>query len=584
MTASPFPARLAALRRALRLAPGQAFILPRAAAHHGETLTPQDERLAWLTGFDGSAGTALITARAAALAVDGRYTQQARQQAPAFEGIGATLSDQKVWLSKARVTSVLIDPWLHTKTWFEGATMHLPAVRLLARNPIDALWQDRPLTPTNPVRHHPLKYTGQNAQDKLSGIQTAIHKAGFDVFVFTSLESIAWLFNIRGNDTRYTPLVLATAAVPIRGKPRLYLHPASVTHSLRGFAKVCAVDDLGDDLKRWRGQGKTIAFDPEVTSLAQVRQAGRAARSMADPCLIPRAQKNRTELAGARAAGVLDGVAVTRLLAWLARLKTPPTEMAVSDKLESLRALCPDYRGPSFPSISATGPHSALPHYRARRAHDHHLKPRHLYLLDCGGQYPQGTTDATRTIAVGKAAITRSHRRWFTAVLKGHISLARAVVPAHANALALDTLARQHLWQAGGDYQHGTGHGVGSFLSVHESPPRINTRPGAPVKPGMIFSNEPGYYRPGAFGIRIENLYAVKPATRAGWVAFETLTFIPIDTRLVDRAALSIQEIRWIDAYHKKVRTVIRPRLTGPTRVQDRTWLEAATRPLDRLP
>ena len=574
-----------------------AFLVPRADEHQGEYVPTCAERLAWLTGFTGSAGMAAVTKADGALFVDGRYVVQAPRQVDTdlFEVLlipGAKLED---WLGDKLKAGALVgfDPKLHTQAMVEDLGKQLTAkgikLKALSRNLLDAAWgKARPAPPQNPIVPHPLKYAGKSAEAKIADLQASLKKDEADAVVLTLPDSIAWLFNIRGSDVAHNPVPLAFAIVPTTGKPELFVDAAKVGPETRAhlapIARISPPAELGRRLAALKKQAKRIRLDPATAGAWFFRKlSGGKARIVrgADPCLLPKARKNSAEIKGSRAAHKRDGAAVTRYLAWLDREAAGGKldEITASRKLEDLRAETQALKEISFDTISGSGPNGAIVHYRVTTATNRKLKAGELFLLDSGAQYIDGTTDITRTIAIGKP--TREMQERFTLVLKGHIALATARFPKGTRGIDLEPFARRALWEAGLDYDHGTGHGVGSYLSVHEGPQSISKRGMVALEPGMICSNEPGYYKEGAYGIRIENLILVtEPEKPAGGdrevMAFETLTLVPIDRRLVMPSLLTPAERDWLNAYHARVAEVIGPELSPA----DRAWLTAATAPV----
>ena len=577
--------------------------MPRADEHQSEYVPPSAERLRWLTGFTGSAGMAVVGRRGAALLVDGRYTVQARQQVDtrAFEILPSPETTAADWLKQhlAKGARVGYDPWLHTVSQVAHYSEMLDAkgikLQALARNPIDRLWgRARPRPPDGRVDVHPLKLAGKRAEDKIVGVQKQLKADAQDAVILTLTDSVAWLFNIRGSDVAHNPVVLAFAIVPQTGKPELFLDTlrgsgrdtgrldAEARAHLAGIAKMLPVSALGERVKALKDGGKCVRLDFESAAQWFRRALGKDAVSRGrDPCIAPKAIKNAAEIKGARAAHQRDGVAVVRFLAWLDReaVKGALDEIGAVKKLEECRRASTMLREISFDTISGAGPNGAIVHYRVTEATNRRLKSGDLFLINSGGQYLDGTTDITRTVAIG--APSAEMRQRFTAVLKGHIAIAIARFPKDTRGIDLDPLARNPLWQLGLDYDHGTGHGVGSYLSVHEGPQSISRRGMTVLEPGMILSNEPGYYKEGAYGIRIENLVLVcepeKPDKgERAMMSFETLTLAPIDRCLVAAEMLTEAERGWLDAYHARVRREIAPELEGETRA----WLLAATEPL----
>ena len=587
-------ARVAALRALLARDGLQGFVVPRADEHQGEYVPPPAERLAWLTGFTGSAGLAIVLAQKAAIFVDGRYTLQVGDQIdPAvFEVRHITDQPASAWLrdSLSGGGRLGYDPWLHTA---DGAARLRAACEAVgaelapvAENPIDRLWEDRPPRPDAPFERHPPELAGETSADKRAALAKTLAERGVEAAVLTLPDSIAWLLNIRGRDVPRTPFPLSFAILRDDGGVNLFAPAgkvdAALADHLGGDVAVEPPDAFEAALAGFAG--RKVLADPATAADRIFRvldEAGAHIERAADPCQLPKACKNAVELEGARNAHRRDGAALTRFLAWLARESPGGTldELSAADRLEGFRRESNLLRDLSFDTISGAGPNGAIVHYRVTPESNRKLEPGALYLVDSGGQYADGTTDVTRTVAVG--APTADMRRHFTLVLKGHIALATARFPAGTTGSQIDALARMALWADGLDYDHGTGHGVGSYLSVHEGPQRISKLPnGIALQPGMIVSNEPGYYRTGAYGIRIENLVAVREAEIAGaerpMLAFETLTLAPIDRALIDRALLTADEAAWVDGYHARVRETIGPLVDPDTAA----WLDGATRPL----
>jgi len=583
------PARVAALRAQFSPLGIDGFIVPRADEHQGEYVPACDERLAWLTGFTGSAGLAIVLKDRAALFADGRYTVQAAAQTdPAtFEQVPWPSVSPGQWLAEAAPghSRIGYDAALHTPgeiARLEAATKRQGITFVPVENPIDALWRDRPAAPTGKIVAHPLSLAGESSRDKLARVRAALDKDGADALIVSDPHALAWLFNIRGSDVQYTPLPLGYALVPREGLPTLLLAPeklgAALGESLAKQANLATPEALEQAVKA-AAPGRRIRLDAASAGIRLKRwieQAGGTADLGTDPIALMKAAKNAAEQAGTRAAHLRDGAAMTNFLAWFDK-EAPGgklTEIDAVAALETFRRATGKLKNLSFPTISGANAHAALPHYRVSAASNAPI--RHgIFLIDSGGQYQDGTTDITRTIAVGTPTKEMKDRN--TRVLKGMIAISRAVFPKGTSGAQLDTLARHALWQAGLDFEHGTGHGVGSYLSVHEGPQRISKLGTTPLEPGMILSNEPGYYKEGAFGIRIENLVMVEPRTIPGaertMYGFETLTFAPIDQRLIDRTLLDAGEIAWLDAYHKSVRAKLSPLVDNATKA----WLKAAT-------
>jgi Xaa-Pro aminopeptidase len=589
--------RIEALRAELRRRGLDGFIVPRADRHQNEYVPPCEERLAWLTGFSGSAGVAVVLADRAVLFVDGRYTLQAREQVdPAVFAIEHLIDrPPHAWLEAnlSPGTKLGYDPWLHTVDAAEklakacaaaGATL-VP----VDGNPVDAVWSDRPAAPLGPVVLHDVRFAGEEAAAKLGRVAAEVAKARADALVVSDPHAVAWAFNIRGSDVAHTPLPLAFALVSKEGRPAIYVDGRKlaneVRHRLEEVADVREPAALETDLAALGTAGRTVRLDQATAADALARMvtgAGGKISRGADPIALMKAVKNAVEIDGARAAHRRDGAAVVRFLAWFDR-EAPRgslTEIDTVAALESFRRDTGLLKDVSFPTIAGSGPNGAIVHYRVTRASNRRINAGELFLVDSGGQYEDGTTDITRTVAVG--APSTEMRERFTRVLKGHIAIARARFPDGTTGAQLDTLARQYLWAVGLDFDHGTGHGVGSYLSVHEGPARISKLGTAPLRRGMILSNEPGYYRTGAYGIRIENLVLVVAAPPVAGAekdlnAFETLTLAPIDRRLVEPALLTNDEGRWLDDYHARVAAALGPLVDADTRA----WLAVATRPLE---
>jgi Xaa-Pro aminopeptidase len=587
-------ARVAALRAELKQRGLDGFVVPRADRQQNEYLPASEERLAWLTGFTGSAGAAIVLSARAVLFTDGRYTVQAAAQVdPAIFSIEhLTEKPPEQWLEQNLKAGDKLgfDPWLHTTDNAEKLAKVCAAAgaTLVAvdGNPIDALWTDRPAPPEGAVTLRDIALAGQSAADKLKIIRTELAKQRTDALVVSDPQNVAWAFNIRGADVLHTPLALAFAVIPRDGKPQLYVEAAKLSNSVRTalaeIADVRAPDDLAGALSQL--QDKTVRLDQASAADALSRliaaSGGKPVRGP-DPITLMKAVKNTAEIAGSRAAHSRDGVAMVRFLAWLER--TAPsgqvTEIDAVEALENFRRDTGALKDISFPTIAGSGPNGAIVHYRVTRASNRTLGKDELFLVDSGAQYEDGTTDITRTVVIGQPSDEMRDR--FTRVLKGHIAIATAVFPDGASGAQLDSLARVSLWQAGLDFDHGTGHGVGSYLSVHEGPARISKLGSVPLKRGMILSNEPGYYKTGAYGIRIENLVLTiaadaPPGAEKPLNAFETLSLAPIDRRLIATRMLTAKERNWVDSYHAHVQEVLSPLLDAP----ERAWLDGATRPL----
>jgi Xaa-Pro aminopeptidase len=588
-------ARLSAFREELARRKLTGFVIPRADQQQNEYVAPSEERLAWLTGFTGSAGLAIVLTRQAAVFVDGRYTLQAAKQVDTNAWSIEPLVDPppETWLTKhlAAGDRLGFDPWLHTSAAAErlAAVCTKAKAELIAvdRNPLDSVWAERPAPPLGPVAVHGPAFSGETEADKLRRIRLEIERLGVDALVLSDSHAVAWTFNIRGADVSHTPLPLSYALVPKDGRPTVFIDHRKLSNSARDHleqsADVAEPDTLTPKLRELAQHGASIALDSATAADALSRlidaAGGKPVRG-SDPVALLKAVKNSTEIAGTMTAHRRDAVALARFLAWVDR-EAPSgalTEIDAVEALETFRRETGALRDVSFPTIAGTGPNGAIVHYRVTRKTNRRIVPGDLLLIDSGAQYEDGTTDVTRTIAIGTP--TAEMRDRFTRVLRGHIAIARAVFPDGTTGAQIDTLARQFLWQAGIDFDHGTGHGVGSYLSVHEGPARISKLGTTPLRRGMILSNEPGYYKTDGFGIRIENLELVVGVDIAGAEkplnAFETLTLAPIDARLIDLKMLGAEELNWLNDYHARVRREVGPSLDEATRL----WLDAATAPL----
>jgi Xaa-Pro aminopeptidase len=588
-------ARLSAFREELARRNLTGFVVPRADQQQNEYVAPSEERLAWLTGFTGSAGLAIVLSREAAVFVDGRYTLQAGKQVDPKAWRVEPLVDPppEAWLAKhlAAGDRLGFDPWLHTSAAAErlAAACAKAGAELVAvdSNPLDAVWTERPGPPLAPVSVHGRPFSGEAEADKLKRIGLEIDKLGVDALVLSDSHAVAWTFNIRGGDVSHTPLPLSYALVPKTGRPTVFIDARKLSNSVRDHleqtADVAEPGALTLQLIELARSGASIALDNVTAADALSRlisvAGGKPVRG-SDPVSLLKAVKNVTEIQGTKTAHRRDAAALARFLAWIDR-EAPTgalTEIDAVEALETFRRDTGALKDVSFPTISGTGPHGAIVHYRVTRKSNRRISPGDLLLIDSGAQYEDGTTDVTRTIAIGVPTAEMCDR--FTRVLRGHIAIARALFPDGTTGAQIDTLARQFLWQAGVDFEHGTGHGVGSYLSVHEGPARISKLGTTPLKRGMILSNEPGYYKTDAFGIRIENLELVVAADIEGAEkpvnAFETLTLAPIDRRLVDLNMLTGDELSWLNDYHARVRHEVRPHVDEATKV----WLDAATAPL----
>jgi len=600
-------ARLAALREELVKRGLDGFVVPISDEHMSEYVGDYAQRLAWLTGFGGSAGTAAVLAgegyrgKGAAIFTDGRYTVQVREQVDGnlFDYEPVPETSPAKWLADHAPEGAKIgyDAWLHGVGWAEAAEKLLAAKGIelvpLADNPIDAVWSDRPAPSAEPAVPYGEEHAGRNSADKRAAVADWLKAEGYDATVITALDGVAWLLNIRGADVANTPVALSYVVVKADSTAELFIAPGKVTPALTqhlgNAVSVRPRDQFQPALAELAG--KRVALDPNhaVAGIFHALEAAGAKIVRApDPTVLAKAIKNPAEQQGQREAQARDGAAIVKFFRWIE--ENAPSgkidELTAAARLREFRGLDPNLVDTSFDTISAAGAHAALPHYKVDEESNIPIPPSSIYLCDSGGQYLGGTTDITRTVWVGPGEPTPEMIDRNTRVLKGHIELARAKFPAGTNGGQLDALARMHLWAAGVDYGHGTGHGVGSYLSVHEGPQRIAKSGGAfagadtPLAAGMILSNEPGYYKQGHFGIRIENLVLVVPAEIEGgegdYLGFETLTFAPLDRRLVDKSLLTPAEIAWWNDYHADVRRILAPRLEGA----DLAWLERQTSPL----
>ena len=578
--------RLAALRGRLAATGLDGFIIPRADEYLGEYVPPCADRLAWITGFTGSAGLAIVLAGGAAVFSDGRYTLQLQQETDSklWERRHIIEDKPEDWLrARAAGKRIGYDPWLISQEGLKRfAGVELVPVQ---SNPIDDIWADRPAPPLAPAVPHQEEYAGESAAAKRARLAAELRGAGQNAAILTDPASLAWLFNIRGNDLEFCPFALGYALLRDDASAMIFMAPEKVTPPLREHLgpEVTVLDRTALPAEIAALKDKTVRFAPATQPVwfeTALREAGANISAGPDPVALPRALKNATEQAGARAAHLRDGVAMVKFLAWLSQAKGE-SEISAAAKLLEFRAQGALFKGESFPAISGAGEHGAIIHYRATPQSDRAIQPNEVYLIDSGGQYLDGTTDITRTIWTGPGEAPPEIKANVTRVLTGHIALARAVFPVGVAGGHLDAFARQDLWRAGLDYDHGTGHGVGSYLSVHEGPASISraAKP-VPLAAGMILSNEPGYYLPGAYGIRLENLVLVQPAlfpeALKPFLHFETLTLVPFDRALIEPALLSPDALDWLNAYHARVYEALAPQLDSPTRA----WAEAATAPI----
>jgi Xaa-Pro aminopeptidase len=588
MTETP----LAALRKELSRLDLDGLIVPRADEHLSEYVPASAERLAWLTGFTGSAGMAVVLADKAAVFTDGRYVLQLANQTDAalWERQHVTEHPPAAWLAANAAAGARIgfDPWLISDEGLAHYTKAGIAMTPVETNPIDTVWTDRPPAPQAPAIPHPLNVAGRSAEEKRQDIAAMLREAKQDAAVLSDPASVAWLFNIRGGDVPFTPFALGFAVVHADGGAELFMDPVKLPEATRAFlgnaVSVAAREALPAALARL--EGKTVRVDPTgspVWFTQRLREDGATVMAGPDPCLLPKAKKNAVEQQGTRAAHARDAVAMCRFLHWLSQIGPSgrQTEMSAAHHLFACREAIEGFRGESFPAISGAGEHGAIIHYRVTEASNREIRPNELYLIDSGAQYTDGTTDITRTVWTGPGPAPAAVRGHVTRVLKGHIGIATLVFPEGVGGAHIDAFARRALWQAGIDYDHGTGHGVGSYLSVHEGPVSISrlARP-VPIGAGMILSNEPGYYLPGHYGIRLENLLLVQAAELPGaarpFLRFETLTLAPFDRDLIDPALLDPWELDWLNAYHAHVLSEVGPHVEPEVR----DWLQAACTPL----
>ncbi len=592
--------RLAALRAQLAADGLDGFVIPLTDEHMSEYVGGYAQRLGWLTGFGGSAGTAVVLADRAAIFTDGRYTIQVREQVDgahwAYEPVPQT--SPAAWLAKHAPEGGRIgyDPWLHTGIWVADATTALAerGTTLIAveTNPIDAIWTDRPAPSPAKLTVQPDQFTGASSAEKRAKIADWLSEHDADAVVLTALDSIAWTLNIRGGDVDHTPVALSYAIVGADGTTDLFVARDKLDDAVRQHLgnAVRLHDRTAFAAALGTYAGKRVAADPEraVAAITQALQAGGAKiLPLRDPVVLAKAIKNPVEIAGHRAASARDGAALARFLRWVESecVKGGQTELSAAAKLLAFREQTGVLKDTSFDTISATGPHGAIPHYHVTEESSAQIEPGQLYLIDSGGQYSDGTTDVTRVMPIGEP--TEEMRDRFTRVLKGHIGIATAVFPDGTMGGQIDAFARRPLWEAGLDFGHGTGHGIGAYLAVHEGPQRIaapNYPGGAamePLRAGMMLSNEPGYYKTGEYGIRIENLILIEPRSISGadreMLGFETLTFCPIERTLIEPALLTAEERQWVDDYHAQVLAVLAPEMTD---AEDRAWLTAKCAPL----
>ena len=594
--ASQTAARLALLRAVMKKQNLAGYIVPRQDEFQGEYVASYAERLNWLTGFAGSWGLAIVTSKKAAIFVDGRYTVQVREQVDSNLITPMHLIDEPPtkWIETnlKKNDRLGFDPWLITASEAKrfAAACEKAGAKLVAvsKNPIDKIWADQPARPQNALSVQPLQFAGRNVADKLADMSAALMKAGADAAVLAEPSSVSWVMNIRGGDVPFTPVVLAYAILHKNGKAELFVDKAKLPDDVRDHLKANTIirkpDELTMALKKLGDQKAKVLIDvssaPEIVR-GTLKSAGASIVEGQDPCTMPKACKNSRELNGARAAQLRDGAALSRYLHWLS-VEAPKgelTEATAADKLTAFRKDTGVLLDLSFSTISASGANAAIPHYHVDPDNCRAINNNEIYLIDSGGQYQDGTTDVTRTVIIGQPTDEMKDR--FTRVLKGMIAISTICFPKGTTGGHIDVLARAALWKAGLDFDHGTGHGVGSYLSVHEGPARISKAGNVALQPGMILSNEPGYYKAGQFGIRIENLLIVKePEDIKGgerpMLSFETLTFAPIDRNLIETKLLTREELQWLDAYHAKVLNVIGNQMDGAAA----EWMKQACAPM----
>ena len=598
---STYEARLNALRVQLKKDHLDGFVVPICDEHMSEYVGDYAQRLGWLTGFGGSAGSAVVLSEEAAIFTDGRYTLQVREQVDGnnWQYVGVPQTSISDWLKEHTPAGARIgyDAWVHTKGWVESATVALKAKGAelveVKSNPIDAVWADQPGKSDAKLMVHDDRFAGQSSAEKRAAVAEWLTANGLDSTVISALDSVAWLLNVRGSDVANTPVALSFVLAHADGTADLFVAPEKVGDDVRAHlgnaVRLRTPEEFVPALKAMNG--KRIAVDPDRAVAAifgALKDGGATLVEARDPTILPKAVKNHVEQAGHRAAQARDGAALSRFLHWMGETahKGGLDELSAAARLKSFRQDTGMLHDLSFDTISATGPNGAHCHYKVDETSNRAIETNSIYLVDSGGQYLDGTTDVTRTIWVGPGSPTAEMKDRFTRVLKGHIALAVAVFPEGTRGAQLDTMARASLWQAGLDYAHGTGHGVGSFLAVHEGPQRIGKFSGGqagtdePLQAGMFLSNEPGYYKDGEYGIRIENLVLVEERDIAGaegrYFGFETLTFAPIDKTLVDVSLLNSEELRWWNDYHAKVLSIIAPQLDDDALV----WAHEACAPL----
>lgn len=582
------PPRLAALRSQMAQDGLDGFLIPRADAHQGEYVAPRDERLAWLTGFTGSAGFCAVLSDIAGVFIDGRYRTQVKAQVAAdFTPVPWPETSLGVWLKEQLPNGgkVGFDPWLHAAGQITSLKKELNAsgVELVrSDNLVDRVWSDQPDAPMNPVKAHPIEFAGETATSKIARVAEDLKQNGCDAAIITLPDSIMWLLNIRGSDIGYNPVAHGFAILHVDGRVDLFMSAQKLAGVLDHLVEQVQVHDPRFFLDAAADLGGAVQVDLGTLPQAVADVLGDKMMDAGDPCALPKARKNAAEIAGSAEAHLRDAVAVIETLCWL-DAQTPGTvaETQVVTQLEENRRRDNALQDISFDTIAGTGPNGAIMHYRVTEETDSRLENGHLLVLDSGGQYLDGTTDITRTIAIGEVGV--EEKACFTRVLKGMIDLSMLRWPAGLAGRDIECIARAPLWAAGQDFNHGVGHGVGAYLSVHEGPQRLSKVSHVPLEPGMILSNEPGYYREGAFGIRIENLVVVQDApslptadTERAMLNWRTLTYVPIDRRLIVVDMLTTEERAWLNAYHRDVAEKVRPRLGDNAQL----WLDAASAPI----
>jgi len=601
MLMSTYEARLAALREQMKKQGLDAFVVPICDEHMSEYIGGYAQRLEWLTGFGGSAGSAVVMTdpsigeTGAAIFTDGRYTIQVRDQVDGrhYEYVGTADQSVTKWLEDHARKGMTIgyDAWLHTRSFAKGLASAVGKKGAVASavtpNPIDEIWADQPIRSNAPLIVHPIEHAGHTSEDKRQDVAQWLKKEGQDAVIVSALDSVAWLLNVRGDDVLHTPVALSYALVRDDGSTDLFVAPEKLTDEVRAhLGNGVALRDYSEfPVALGEFKGKKLVADPEraVAAIFQLLDdSGAEITEKRDPTVLAKAIKNEAEINGQRAAQARDGAALSRFLHWFSveAPKGGQDELSVAARLQKFREETGVLKDLSFDTISGASSNGAICHYRVSEETNLPITMNSLYLVDSGGQYVDGTTDVTRTMAVGEPSAEM--RKRFTQVLKGHIALAVAVFPKGTTGGQLDALARQYLWADGVDYAHGTGHGVGSYLGVHEGPQRIAAFGGMnePLVPGMICSNEPGYYKDGEYGIRIENLVLVEkrdvPGAEQEMMGFENLTFAPIDRNVIDVSLLRADELNWLNAYHVDVLRIVGAQLEG----EAKSWLEQACAPI----